>query len=63
MSASVKDRDKIRRIFRFLQELHQVKSPPLVDMALYEWMVNYEAVPRYPSVQALPPRGCWVTRE
>jgi very-short-patch-repair endonuclease len=51
MNASVKDRDKIRRIFRFLQELHQVKSPPLVDMALYDWMVSYDAVPRYPSVQ------------
>jgi DNA polymerase III delta prime subunit len=51
MSASAKDRDKIRRIFRFLQELHQVKSPPLVDMALYDWKVSYDAVPRYPSVQ------------
>src|SRR3989449_1229024 len=51
MSASASDRDKIKRIFRFLQELHQVKSPPILDIALYEWKMSYEAVPRYPSVQ------------
>jgi len=51
MSASAKDRDKIGQIFRFLQELHQVKSPPLVDMGLYEWKIRHEAVPRYASVQ------------
>ena len=51
MSASAKDRDKIRQIFRFLQELHQVKSPPLIDMSHYEWKISYDAVPRYPSVQ------------
>jgi len=51
MSASATDHDKIRRIFRFLQELNQVRSPPLVDMARYDWMVSYEGVPRYPSVQ------------
>jgi hypothetical protein len=51
MSASAKDRDKIRQIFRFLQELHQVKSPPLVDIAQYEWKIDYDAVPRYASVQ------------
>jgi hypothetical protein len=51
MSASAKDRDKIRQIFRFLQELHQVKSPPLIDIAQYEWKIGYDAVPRYASVQ------------
>src|SRR5256712_105680 len=51
MSASAKDRDKIRRIFRFLQELHQVKSPPLIDTAQYEWKISYDAVPRFASVQ------------
>ena len=51
MSVSATDRDKIKRIFRFLQELHQVKSPPIVDMGLYEWKLRYQAVPQYPSVQ------------
>ena len=51
MSASTKDREKVRQIFRFLQELHQVKSPPLVDMGLYEWKMSYEALPRFASVQ------------
>jgi very-short-patch-repair endonuclease len=51
LSASATDRDKIKRIFRFLQELHQVKSPPVVDLALYEWKLSYDAVPRYASVQ------------
>jgi very-short-patch-repair endonuclease len=51
MSASAKDREKVRQIFRFLQELHQVKSPPLVDMSLYDWKMNYEALPRFASVQ------------
>jgi len=34
-----------------LQELHQVKSPPIVDMASYEWKLSYDAAPRYSSVQ------------
>jgi very-short-patch-repair endonuclease len=51
MSVSAKDREKVGQIFRFLQELHQVKSPPLVDMGLYEWKMGYEALPRFPSVQ------------
>jgi len=51
LSASATDRDKIKRIFRFLQELHHVKSPPVVDLALYEWKLSYDAVPRYASVQ------------
>src|SRR2546428_11111144 len=51
MSASAKDRDKIRQIFRFLQELHQVKSPPLIDTAQDEWKISYDAVPRFASVQ------------
>jgi gentisate 1,2-dioxygenase len=51
MSASAKDHHKIGQIFRFLQELHQVKSPPLIDIAQYEWKISYEAVPRYASVQ------------
>src|SRR6266513_1475477 len=51
MSASAKDRDKIRQIFRFLQELHRVKSPPLIDTAQYEWKISYDAVPRFASVQ------------
>ncbi len=51
MSATATDRDKIKQIFRFLQELHQVKSPPVVDLALYEWKLSYDAVPRYASVQ------------
>ncbi|PYO02883.1 MAG: hypothetical protein DMD91_03015 [Candidatus Rokuibacteriota bacterium] len=50
MSASATDRDKIKRIFRFLQELHQVKSPPVVDLAVYEWTLSYDAVPGYASV-------------
>jgi len=50
VSASATDRDKIKRIFRFLQELHQVKSPPVVDLAVYEWTLSYDAVPGYASV-------------
>src|SRR5262249_4408133 len=51
LSASATDRDKIKRIFRFLQELHHVKSPPVVDLALYEWKPSDDAVPRCASVQ------------
>jgi len=51
LSAPATDRDKIKQIFRFLQELHYVKSPPVVDLALYEWKLSYDAVPRYASVQ------------
>jgi very-short-patch-repair endonuclease len=48
---SADNREKIKQIFRFLQELHQVKSPPVIDMDAYEWKLSYDAVPRYPSVQ------------
>src|SRR5438874_13499675 len=51
MSASAIDRDNIRQIFRFLQELHEVKSPPLIDTTQYEWKIGYDAVPRFASVQ------------
>src|SRR5206468_4837159 len=51
LSAPATDRDKIKQIFRFLQELHYVKSPPDVDLALYEWKLSYDAVARYASVE------------
>src|SRR5438094_7151886 len=51
MKVSSADREKIARIFRFLQELHQVKSPPILKLDSYQWTLRLDAIPHYPSVQ------------
>ncbi len=47
-------RRRISRVFRYLQELHRVKTPPTVNLDRYEWRLRLEALPHYPSIQRGP---------
>ena len=42
---------RIGRIFRYLQELHRVKTPPIVDLEKYQWGLRLEALPNYETIQ------------
>ena len=42
---------RIGRVFRYLQELHRVKTPPIVDLERYEWGLKLESLPNYDSIQ------------
>ncbi|MHC4548184.1 MAG: AAA domain-containing protein [Planctomycetota bacterium] len=42
---------KIQRVFRYLLELHRVKTPPTVHMSNYEWILKLGALPNHPSIQ------------
>ena len=44
-------RTRIGRIFRYLQELHRVKTPPIVDLEKYQWGLRLEALPNYETIQ------------
>jgi hypothetical protein len=45
---------RVARVFRYLQELHRVKTPPTVDLDKYDWRLPLEALPSYPSLQRGP---------
>jgi len=42
---------RIGRVFRYLQELHRVKTPPTVDLERYEWGLRLDSLPSYDSIQ------------
>ncbi len=47
-------RTRIARVFRYLQEMHRVKTPPTVDLEKYEWQLDLASLPSYPSIQRGP---------
>jgi len=44
-------RRKIKRVFRYLLELHRVKTPPTVHLNHYEWTLKLGTLPNHPTVQ------------
>ncbi len=50
-------RTRIARVFRYLAELHRVKTPPVVALDKYEWGLRLESLPKYPSIQRGAPFG------
>ncbi len=44
-------RTRIARVFRFLQELHRVKTPPAVDLEGCDWLLRLGTLPVFPSIQ------------
>ncbi|MHC4415077.1 MAG: AAA domain-containing protein [Planctomycetota bacterium] len=42
---------RIGRVFRYLQELHRVRTPPNVRLDRYAWRLKLESLPYYPSIQ------------
>ena len=47
-------RTRITRIFRYLQELHRVRTPPAVHLNSYDWRLQLASLPHYPSIQRGP---------
>jgi len=44
-------RTKIKRVFRYLLELHRVKTPPTVNLNHYEWSLKLGALPSHSTIQ------------
>jgi very-short-patch-repair endonuclease/DNA polymerase III delta prime subunit len=44
-------RRKIKRVFRYLLELHRVKTPPTVHLNHYEWTLKLGTLPSHPTIQ------------
>ncbi|MEE9280281.1 MAG: AAA domain-containing protein [Myxococcota bacterium] len=44
-------RDRIQRIFRYLQEMHSVRTPPVVHLDAREWRLVLDTLPDTPHIQ------------
>ena len=44
-------RARIERVFRYLAELHRIRTPPALDLDRYEWILRLDALPRHPTIQ------------
>ena len=44
-------RARIERVFRYLQELHRVRTPPVLDIDRYEWILRLDTLPRHAAIQ------------
>src|SRR5215475_10103295 len=44
-------RARIERVFRYLQELHRIRTPPVLDIDRYEWMLRLDTLPRHAAIR------------
>ncbi|HEX6811959.1 MAG TPA: AAA domain-containing protein [Planctomycetota bacterium] len=44
-------RARIAQVFRYLQELHRIKTPPVVQLDQREWSLRFDALPSTPHVK------------
>ncbi|HSS01830.1 MAG TPA: AAA domain-containing protein [Kofleriaceae bacterium] len=44
-------RARIERVFRYLAELHRIRTPPALDLDRYEWILRLDALPRHGTIQ------------
>ena len=44
-------RTRIAQVFRYLQELHRIKTPPIVQLDQREWVLRFDRLPRTPHVE------------
>jgi hypothetical protein len=44
-------RARIERVFRYLAELHRIRTPPALDIDRYDWILRLDALPRHATVQ------------
>jgi hypothetical protein len=44
-------RARIERVFRYLAELHRIRTPPALDLDRYEWILRLDTLPRHATVQ------------
>src|SRR5262245_21337832 len=43
-------RTRIERVFRYLQELHRIRTPPILDRERYEWTLRLDTLPHHPAI-------------
>ena len=43
-------RARIERVFRYLAELHRIRTPPALDLDGYEWILRLDALPRHATI-------------
>ncbi|TMQ05120.1 MAG: hypothetical protein E6J91_41380 [Deltaproteobacteria bacterium] len=43
-------RARIERVFRYLAELHRIRTPPALDLDRYDWILRLDALPRHATV-------------
>ncbi|HEY0990190.1 MAG TPA: AAA domain-containing protein [Kofleriaceae bacterium] len=44
-------RARIERVFRYLAELHRIRTPPALDLDRYDWILRLDALPRHATIQ------------
>lgn len=44
-------RARIERVFRYLAELHRIRTPPVLDLDRYDWILRLDALPRHATIQ------------
>src|SRR5437899_1264377 len=44
-------RARLQQVFRYLQELHRVRTPPAVRLAERQWVLRLDALPSAPHIQ------------
>ena len=50
-SSTTKARRRIASVFTYLQELHRVRTPPIVDVERYPWRLRLADVPIGPTIE------------
>ncbi len=50
-------RSRIEKVFRFLQELHKLRTPPKQELGDYDWTLSLSDLPKYPTIEiGQPPK-------
>lgn len=44
-------RARIERVFRYLAELHRIRTPPALDLDRYDWILRLDTLPHHATVQ------------
>ncbi|MCB9026378.1 MAG: AAA family ATPase [Bdellovibrionaceae bacterium] len=44
-------KNKIRKVFRYIQELTKLRTPPVSDIEKYPWVLKFSNLPLYPTVE------------
>jgi hypothetical protein len=44
-------RARIERVFRYLAELHRIRTPPALDLDRYDWILRLDTLPRHATIQ------------
>ena len=44
-------REKVARVFRYLLEMHRIKTPPIVHSDQYEWSLDLGQVVHHPGIE------------